>query len=228
MKISNNQIPSVPNSPADVKSQKPARDPKILQAARMYEQVFLSEMVKAMRNSVQKSDLIQENMAEKIFTDQLYDNYVEQWSDSGGVGLADIVYDQMIEKFGIIDNKTPNKPTVPVRPRPQSQVHKVEPTKNQKIELQKLKSPQQTLLFKIKMDGLNDLISPWSGKISGSTRLSDSTQALFINHDNGLKSTLVFDGVLPDFKVNQTIPENLKLGTLASNAPNIIWKIDKS
>lgn len=97
MKIIKNQIQNL--NPKEEISPTDSRHPQVLKAAKMYEQTFLNEMVKAMRNTVGKSDLIQENMAEKIFKDQLYDKHVETWTDRGGIGLADLIYDEVMEKY---------------------------------------------------------------------------------------------------------------------------------
>lgn len=97
MKILKNQIQNL--NPIPEKKNPDSRNPQVLKAARMYEQTFLNEMVKAMRGSVQKSDLIQENMAEKIFKDQLFDKHVETWTQNGGVGMADLIYDEIMEKY---------------------------------------------------------------------------------------------------------------------------------
>lgn len=97
MKIAKNQIQNI-NVKADSAPTDP-RHPQVLKAAKMYEQNFLNEMVKAMRNTVSKSDLIQENMAEKIFKDQLYDKHVETWTDKGGIGLTDLIYDEIMEMY---------------------------------------------------------------------------------------------------------------------------------
>ncbi len=97
MKIYKNEIQNLNQKPEPAPTDK--RHPQVLKAAKMYEQTFLNEMVKAMRNTVSKSDLIEENMAEKIFKDQLYDKHVETWTDHGGIGLADIIYEEVMEKY---------------------------------------------------------------------------------------------------------------------------------
>ncbi|NJL26087.1 MAG: hypothetical protein HC902_13585 [Calothrix sp. SM1_5_4] len=38
-------------------------------------------------------------MAEKIFAEQLDNQYVDSWADKGGVGLADMIYTQIKEKY---------------------------------------------------------------------------------------------------------------------------------
>ena len=81
------------------KNVKAPKDPNIDKAAKMYEQVFLKEMVEAMRKAVPKSELMEQSMAQKIYEDQMYENYVEEWTNSGGVGLSDVIYDQIVERY---------------------------------------------------------------------------------------------------------------------------------
>jgi peptidoglycan hydrolase FlgJ len=76
------------------------QDQKMHEVAADYEQHFLRELVKSMRTTVPKSDLIQESQTEKYFSEQIDEQNVKAWSQKGGVGLADIIYRQLIEKYG--------------------------------------------------------------------------------------------------------------------------------
>ena len=80
----------------DIKQQVADPDQKIRDAAKMYEQYFLNEMMKSMRKTVDHSKLNEPTMAQKIYSEQLDTQYVEKWSDSGGVGLADIIYNKLL------------------------------------------------------------------------------------------------------------------------------------
>ena len=44
---------------------------------------------------------LMKNNAEKIFTDQLDDQYADQWTKSGGIGMSQLIYDQLMEKYGV-------------------------------------------------------------------------------------------------------------------------------
>jgi Rod binding domain-containing protein len=78
------------------------RDPKKLEAARLFENQFVRQMIREMRKTVPQNEngqgLIPESMGSKIFKDQLDDKYADQWVDHGGIGLADIIYDQLEAK----------------------------------------------------------------------------------------------------------------------------------
>ncbi len=89
----------------DVKSTKPKAlaptdiDTQIKKAATMYEQQFLQEMMRAMRKTVEHSEITKPSMAEKIYQDEMYNQYAEKWMESGGNGLADLIYKELKEKI---------------------------------------------------------------------------------------------------------------------------------
>lgn len=70
---------------------------KLKQASQMYEKQFLNEMVKAMRNSVNHST--PPTFAESIYRGELDDQYVDKWVEKGGVGFADLIYNDLVNKY---------------------------------------------------------------------------------------------------------------------------------
>ena len=52
-------------------------------------------MFKQMRNTVQKSDLIDGGSAEEMYEDMLFDKYAEEVSKGKGTGLGDMLYRQL-------------------------------------------------------------------------------------------------------------------------------------
>lgn len=85
-------------------------DKQLKKASQLYEKQFLKEMVKAMRGTVSHSKMTKPSMAEKIYKDQLDDQYVNEWVETGGTGFSKIIYDQMVERFypqlkGHVQNK---------------------------------------------------------------------------------------------------------------------------
>ena len=63
-----------------------------------FEALMINQMLKEMRKTVNKSDLINGGMAEEIFEDMLYDEYSKEFSKTKTFGLADIIYNQL-EKY---------------------------------------------------------------------------------------------------------------------------------
>lgn len=191
------------------------RDPKVLEAAKMYEQVFLKQMVGAMRQAVPKSDLVNESMGERIYKDQMYDNYVEQWSNVGGVGLGDMIYDQIIERFG-----PQQKQIKPMGPMP------INNGKTFEIEN---KSEGQTGAMLLKFKPQNNfepmqITSPFEGEIIGSNTLENGQKALFLKHPNDMKSTFVFNGSLNTTKKNFGPGEHI--GTVSPESNEFLWKLE--
>lgn len=76
------------------------RDPKKLEAARMFENQFVRQMIREMRKTAPGDGLIEESMASKIFKEQLDDQYADKWVDSGGIGLINVIYEQLEQKYG--------------------------------------------------------------------------------------------------------------------------------
>lgn len=73
---------------------------QVRDVAKLYEGQFLRELVRQMRGTVPDSGLIEQSMGEKIYREELDNQYVESWVNEGGIGLADLIYDQILEKYG--------------------------------------------------------------------------------------------------------------------------------
>lgn len=75
---------------------KKVQETQMREAAKAYEKYFLDEMVKAMRSTVPEGEgLIKPNFAEKLYRENLDQEYVKNWAESGGVGLSDLIYEQL-------------------------------------------------------------------------------------------------------------------------------------
>ena len=84
------------------------QEQKLRDVSQLYEKQFLREMVKAMRGTVTESEFMKANQAEKIFKEQLDQEYVEKWGDHGGIGLAKLIHEQLLDKLGpALGIKTP-------------------------------------------------------------------------------------------------------------------------
>jgi flagellar protein FlgJ len=72
--------------------------PKIDRSSKLYEQCqaletfIVKDLLQGLRNTVQKSNLIDEGFAGKMYEDMLYDQYAENLSKNAGFGLADQAY----------------------------------------------------------------------------------------------------------------------------------------
>lgn len=70
-------------------------DPKLRSACQEMESLFITHLLKEMRATVDKSGFISGGRAEEIFTSMLDVELSKEASARGGVGLADILYNQL-------------------------------------------------------------------------------------------------------------------------------------
>lgn len=72
-----------------------ADDRKLREACQGFEAMFLSMMYKEMRKTVHDNPLFGTSNGEKIWQSMLDDEMMNNVSKSGGVGLADMMYEQL-------------------------------------------------------------------------------------------------------------------------------------
>lgn len=68
------------------------------EAARDFESVFVNQLLKLMRQTVEKSGLISGGRAEEIFQGMLDEKYADIMSRDSRVGIADMIYKEMKKK----------------------------------------------------------------------------------------------------------------------------------
>lgn len=76
-----------PNQPVDLKAK---------QTAEEFEAFFLSQMLNNMTSGLQTDTTFGGGESEKIFRDMLNDEYAKSMSRQGGVGIADMVYREIL------------------------------------------------------------------------------------------------------------------------------------
>lgn len=204
--------------------QQKSTDEKLHEVSQMYEKHFLGEMMKAMRSTVHESGFLKTNQAEKIFRDQLDQEYVSKWGDKGGIGLADLIYKQMVEKYGVqMGLKAPvQKPQGPLPLSEKDQFtakpfHQKKNTENLSFRFDK--SVQVNPAANKPMD----VTSPWDGVLAAKKTLMTGETLLEVEHDNGLKSQLVFKGVAGSAAPGQKIQAGETLGLLSPEAKTFFW-----
>lgn len=208
-------------------------DAKIRQAAQMYEQHFLGEMVKAMRQTVEHGQLTEPTMAEKIYSEQLDGHYVESWAGRGGVGLADIIYNQVQDRFFNHGG---------VAPRPQGPLHlqkgttiKIDETRQHGIPVVTPRStiPNNDVSFLYEWNDADqnsrphEVLSPYDGELLQSFRVGEDRQILKIAHNDGLLSTLSFMGQTKDLRLGDRVTAGQKLGALSPLAKGLTWQVGR-
>ena len=71
------------------------QDKELKEACKGFESMFLSMMYKQMRATVPENTLFGESNAQKIFQDMRDEELMKNVAESGGVGIADIMYRQL-------------------------------------------------------------------------------------------------------------------------------------
>lgn len=74
---------------------------KLKQACSDFEAIFIKQMFKAMDRTVEKSGLVDGGMAESYFRDMLLDSYAEKAAGTSGLGIADMMFRQLSEKYSV-------------------------------------------------------------------------------------------------------------------------------
>lgn len=200
---------------------------KLREVAKLYEKQFMREMVKNMRATVQESGFVKVNNAERIFRDQLDDQYTDKWSENGGVGFSDIIYDQLMEKFGAqFGLKAPvEKPKGPIG---------LEHTQAVSVRRIPTQSPNQ-ITNQVSLDNVQgkpvEIKSPWSGTLLEKIELGPENHVVSIRHDNGLQSRIQFQGraqILKDVQVGSAVSEGQNIGLLSPDQRQLVWDIKKN
>jgi flagellar protein FlgJ len=91
---------SAANTAATSVETRPFQEPidksdKLYQLCLDLETFLVKNLLTSMRNTVQKSGLIDESFAGKIYEDMLYDEYAKDFTRSAGFGLAEQAYRQL-------------------------------------------------------------------------------------------------------------------------------------
>lgn len=211
------------------------------EVAGLYEKQFMREMVKSMRSTVSESGLIKTNQAEKIFREQLDQEYVEKWGDRGGMGLSDLIYNQLVERYGermgLKDSVA--KPVGPLqllekdsmRIQAQTVAKKSSETNLNSIDPNSLPDKSENELqfqfsnIKKNEKGMTQVKQPWSGYLTKKLQLAPDEYFLEMNHDNGMKSQFKFKGSLANINLNEFQEEGKNLGYLNPDNSQLLWNL---
>ena len=71
------------------------RQSPLYQACQDFEAIFLKQMLTAMRQTVEKGELLHGGFAEEVFEDMLYDEYSKKMAQTAGFGLSELLYRQL-------------------------------------------------------------------------------------------------------------------------------------
>lgn len=208
------------------------QDANLREAAKMYEGHFLNEMVKAMRSTVKQEDgFIKPSFAEKIFTEQLDQQYVDGWSKKGGVGLADMIYNQIREQYFGAGKKDIHQLNHMLPIAPKHEPHGIGSPDT--IQMKTIPSQQGAKLsyrFEVQdpSTGGYEVQAPMAGKISQVGNLDQGWSVLHLDHGDGLSSELTFPGHVTESGLGQRFEAGQRLGILDPKRPVLAWNLDWS
>ena len=78
---------------------------ELRQAAKAFESVFMSQLLKQMRSTVHKEEMFHGGAGEDIFSEMLDEEFAEMMSVRG-TGIADMLYRQLSRQYGIEETDT--------------------------------------------------------------------------------------------------------------------------
>lgn len=197
------------------------KDPRVYDASKMYEKYFLGEMVKAMRATVSEGGLMKSSMTDKIFKDQLDDQYVDKWTEKGGVGLADMIYEELMTKV-LNATRPAERPSGPIAlsDRDVSRVQKMQTAMSNQTAMRVELKPTEVGA------GPGQIKAPWDSKVLTTTKVDGKTTVL-LEHDGGVRSALIFDGVPTQLKPGQTLKKGDALGVLNPEVKSFFWNVSQ-
>jgi peptidoglycan hydrolase FlgJ len=204
---------------------------KLREVAEMYEKHFIREMMKQMKSTVQEGGFIKKNNAEKIFTDQLDDQYADQWTKSGGIGMSQLIYDQLMEKYGVRFGlkAAVDKPMGPIATNQRMNFSGVSQAPDEETRPNNLKSNSSiTFKFENPANEKLPLTNPWEGILLDKKYLEMDQVQYQIKHDNGLESLILTrgTGLGPEHKLSlgDTIKSGEQLGWVSGSSP-LFWTV---
>jgi flagellar protein FlgJ len=78
---------------------KSKKEEKLKKVCEDFESLFLNYMIKEMRNTVHKYDLVEKSNAMKIYESMKYENLAKEISHNGGIGLAQLLYENLKQEI---------------------------------------------------------------------------------------------------------------------------------
>ena len=194
-------------------------DKKLKQAASMYEEQFLRQMVQAMRKSVDHSKMTKPSFGERLYSQQLDEEYVKNWIDRGGTGFGDMIYKELVNKFyPQLAGRGPKEiRPVDLSDRYQGMSKSITSPKEKKHTFNIQLAPQAK--------DKSFLQLPWEGKLVKQFEMENGEQVAHFEHPFGLISTFVFRGQMQPGLLNKSFVEGENFAQLSPEGQSLTWQI---
>jgi flagellar protein FlgJ len=79
-----------------------AEDQRLRDVCEQFEAIFVKLMLTSMRNTVEKSGLVDGGMAEEVFEDMLYDEYSGSIAKTTRLGISEMLYKELSQVKPVI------------------------------------------------------------------------------------------------------------------------------
>ncbi|MDR1160073.1 MAG: rod-binding protein [Syntrophomonadaceae bacterium] len=79
----------------DIDVNKEKNEKKLMESCQQLEALFINKVMEAMRATVSYSDLVNRGLATDIWESMLFEEYAEQASKTGNIGIAQMLYKQL-------------------------------------------------------------------------------------------------------------------------------------
>jgi flagellar protein FlgJ len=89
------QEPSSTETSKASKNVTDSENKKLKQACKDFESIFLGYMLKSMRKTVEKNELMGNRQEEELFQDMMDDEICKSAADTNSIGIADTLYKQL-------------------------------------------------------------------------------------------------------------------------------------
>ncbi len=78
-----------------------AKADQLHKIAKDFEAVFLYQMMKQMRGSIEKEEMFHGGAGEDIFTEMLDEEFSKRMAGRGSIGIADMLFEQLSRQYGL-------------------------------------------------------------------------------------------------------------------------------
>jgi len=72
---------------------------KLKEASQEFEAYFVNTLLKVMRNTIQEGGLVKKSQARETFEGMLDEEMAKKIAKGGGIGLADMIYQNMLKAY---------------------------------------------------------------------------------------------------------------------------------
>jgi flagellar protein FlgJ len=96
------EAPSAEGNAAPGKKAAVDKTDKLYEQCEALESFLIKTLINSMRSTVQKTGLIEEGFAGKMYEDMLYDEYAKDFTKNAGFGLAELAYLELTGQRGKI------------------------------------------------------------------------------------------------------------------------------